>query len=327
MACKLNKKLTANKIGGFTLIELSLVIVIAGILLSFFGTALTTFLKKSDIKTTEYRLSEIDDALARYLRINGHYPCPANRTLSPDHSEFGRSIQTDCRVSASNGTVSNNGVRIGALPVRSLNLPDEFIVDAWGRKLTYAVTMNLATNGQFSADGGRISIVDGAGNSLITPDNSAHYIVISHGETGDGGYYINSDSTVTPCSVSSLDRENCNDDNVFMITLVNSESDIKNFFDDYGVFRGQTAAVLDPVPSGAVMAFNLDACPTGWRDFMQAQGRFIAGVHTNTQAIHQTIQSSPPQFGAADFVLRAVRNGDAQLGLPPYVALRYCEKI
>lgn len=32
------------------------------------------------------------------------------------------------------------------------------------------------------------------------------------------------------------------------------------------------------VPVGAVMAFNLSACPTGWSEYAPAYGRFIRGI-------------------------------------------------
>jgi len=34
----------------------------------------------------------------------------------------------------------------------------------------------------------------------------------------------------------------------------------------------------DMTPSGAVMAFNLSSCPTGWSEFTQARGRYIVGL-------------------------------------------------
>lgn len=36
-----------------------------------------------------------------------------------------------------------------------------------------------------------------------------------------------------------------------------------------------TAAII---PSGAVISFNLDACPSGWSDYAPAYGRFIRGI-------------------------------------------------
>jgi len=32
------------------------------------------------------------------------------------------------------------------------------------------------------------------------------------------------------------------------------------------------------VPTGAIMAFNLTTCPTGWTEYTQARGRFLRGL-------------------------------------------------
>ena len=41
---------------------------------------------------------------------------------------------------------------------------------------------------------------------------------------------------------------------------------------------GHLPAVVS-VPSGAVIAFNADACPArGWREYQQAYGRFVRGI-------------------------------------------------
>lgn len=39
------------------------------------------------------------------------------------------------------------------------------------------------------------------------------------------------------------------------------------------------------VPTGAVMAFNLAACPTGWAEYTPAYGRFIRGIDKSGTAI------------------------------------------
>ena len=126
--------------------------------------------------------------------------------------------------------------RVGAVPTRTLNLPDEMIADAWGHKFTYAVTENLATNLQYRADGGeRLRLSDGANNSLVSPDQTAHYVVISHGATGDGGFpIINATLPSVPCqNAATLDGENCDNDATFRSTLVSSDADLALFFDDY----------------------------------------------------------------------------------------------
>ena len=123
-----------NSEKGFTLLEMAIVIIIGGILLSFLGTALLAYLQKSRIETTEYRISKIQDSLSQYLSVNGHYPCASSRFLGGDDAQFGRMVTASCNSGGHTGTTRTAGVRIGAVPTRTLNLPDEFIADAWGHK-------------------------------------------------------------------------------------------------------------------------------------------------------------------------------------------------
>lgn len=41
---------------------------------------------------------------------------------------------------------------------------------------------------------------------------------------------------------------------------------------------GSPTASLGGVPSGAVMFFNLDACPSGWTEYTAARGRVVVGT-------------------------------------------------
>ncbi len=55
------------------------------------------------------------------------------------------------------------------------------------------------------------------------------------------------------------------------------------------------------VPSGAVMAFNLSACPTGWSEYAPAYGRFIRGIDKSGTNIDPSGQRSPGDVQADDF--------------------------
>jgi prepilin-type N-terminal cleavage/methylation domain-containing protein len=323
---------------GFTLLEMAIVIIIGGVLLSFLGTALLAYLKQSRIETTEFRLAKIQEAMTQYLSVNGHYPCVANRNLGADDAQFGRMVTANCDVGGSftgtNVTTGRAGirVRIGAVPTRTLNLPDEMIADAWGHKFTYAVTAPQATNLQYTADGGAISVIDGAGNSLVNPNSTAHYVVVSHGETGDGGYpVINATSPSVPCRTAALDGANCdNSDAIFRSTLVTSEATVANFYDDYVYFQGQTAPVFT-IPAGAVMAFNLGACPDGWTRYTQGEARFIIGARAADLVRDPYIMAPADPLVVPDIVMNIDRgvssDGDVEAVIPPYVALLYCEKL
>lgn len=43
-------------------------------------------------------------------------------------------------------------------------------------------------------------------------------------------------------------------------------------------WNGLVNAIGGAMPSGAVMAFNLAACPAGWSEFTSARGRYIVGL-------------------------------------------------
>ena len=363
-----NKIIVKQRDSGFTLIEMALVMVIGGVLLSFMGSALLMYLKKSRVQKTEYRIEAIKEALSQHLSVNRRYPCPARRDIAPGDTAlagdvgFGVEVNPNCTVGGNDlgGTADStvvvgagvNRVRIGSIPTRTLNLPDDMATDGWGHRFTYAVTTSLATvNGTgttYKNDGGKMSIVDSTSTEFV---NDAHYVIVSHGTTGNGSIPLNANFTLPfasiglPCPVASLDRENCDNDNRFLVTLVNSEMDSPNFYDDYMYYQGQTAPAL-VIPEGAVMAFNLATCPDGWTDFADAEGKVILGMNNGSAPVAPV---SYPEFDvsvgsgsssgdypieldagdlvAIDLTIGHVEAQASRSGIPPYVALLYCEKL
>ncbi len=48
----------------------------------------------------------------------------------------------------------------------------------------------------------------------------------------------------------------------------------------------QTKSLLEiMIPKGAIMAFNLNSCPTGWDNFEAANGRFLRGIDLENKNI------------------------------------------
>jgi prepilin-type N-terminal cleavage/methylation domain-containing protein len=326
----------SRKESGFTLIELTIVILIGGILISFMGTALLAFMKRNEISKTKFNMEKVQIAMTQYFHINGHYPCPAPRTSGPEDADFGRQVTDVCNSPAAfAGTVKSNGVRIGAIPTRTLNLPDKFMADAWGQKFTYAVTESLATEHSFKAEEGKIIIEDSASHSLITPVGSGHFIILSHGRTGNGSFPISGSLTRSiSCTIftNSVDEENCDDDNEFISTLVNSDTQSSGFFDDYAFFKAQTTPAFS-IPFTAVMAFNLGACPSGWSELVEAKGRFVIGAITGAlpgdrqKSMPKFVQqpSVPVQTATFNLTSGAEHGGDVEANMPPFVPLLYCQ--
>ena len=279
-----------HKEAGFTLVEVAIVMIILGALIAGISAFFVSRVKEINLVETNDKLATVDDALQAYLKINGFYPCPAPNNAQPETANFGRSV--DCSSAAvageteddpSNRTVwdptsgapADTDIRIGSVPTRTLNLPDDYAFDSWGRRISYAVSETLAMAGQYNRDHGGVTIVDSNGFSVTTPNDGAHYVLLSHGESGMGGVPRNGGARLEDCTTTTeLDSENCDDDSEFIDTIQASDQSGAAFYDDL-VFRNVSNFVT--TPAGAVVAFDLPSCPSGWAPYTDADGRFVMG--------------------------------------------------
>jgi prepilin-type N-terminal cleavage/methylation domain-containing protein len=328
-----------NNCKGFTLIEIAIVAVIGGILIVSLSNLLSNYIDQTQKSSTERKIEIINEALQLHLELRGRYPCVAPINAAFGTPQFGVEV-ADCSDAATPpstfGTTGVDGrqIRIGAVPVRTLNLTDDFIGDAWGGRFTYAVTATLADPDDFfNRDQGDISVIDSGSpsNSLITPDGSAHYVVVSHGPNNSGATNL-AGGGITPCNAADMEGENCDNDNVFLFTLLTNRGN--NIFDDLVSIRA-TSSYGQIMPAGAVMAFNLFTCPEGWIDFTEANGNFIKGLgaagetlldNGGTSEANLNINSVTATASASGIDIVTGINSPPNNNLPSYIALTYCEK-
>lgn len=139
----------SNKINkAFTLIELSIVLVIAAIITaSLLGLAFDKT-EADKIKETEIILDKIEQAIANYFAEYGSIPCPADATLSLNDPNFGLALRHNTNsywcVGGVNGewfanTKIYQNYQLGLIPSKELKIPDELAFDSWGRRITYAM--------------------------------------------------------------------------------------------------------------------------------------------------------------------------------------------
>lgn len=326
----------SQKNSGFSLVELAVVVLIGGLLLAAFGDVILNSQNQAKLKTTQIRLEAVDEAIRNYAYINGRLPCAASLAQPVETATYGIEVSTACNT-ANAGTFRAGGVRIGFVPTRAINLPDSYGYDAWGGRFTYAVTEALTQTATFNINNGAIGLIDSAGASLVTPANSLGYLVISHGQDQEGAYN-NQGVQKNPCSTGQNDSENCNNDATFRSTILVGAADTAANFDDYVSYRGNTQT--GDIPAGAVMAFNLAACPGGWQPYTAANGRVIIGSGqlgaTGTKPTTGTASYTNPNFangtsGGFPYVYDALNivapNNLIHETLPPYVSLLYCEKL
>jgi prepilin-type N-terminal cleavage/methylation domain-containing protein len=313
---------------GFTLIEISIVLIIVGLMVAGASSGLVSYLNQERQNITKDRLQAIQEALDNYYQVNGRYPCPASYRARVDvDANFARISDPTCDTAIAGpgsvgfGTIrvagrANLCVRIGTIPTRNLNLSDEYMFDKWNNRLTYAVTEQLAgsrfpsracngANVVSGADLGAINVVDSGGNTLLNTAGTAHYIVLSHGSDLEG-YGFNGNNPSGGCSnnAGNLDRFNCDHiasatpDATFIKTLLSSQNN-GNQYDDIVFYKGESSAI-STIPQGAVIAVNTAACPNGWVPYAAAAGRTIIG----TGNYNETATSGTTQAGGGDITPR-----------------------
>ena len=143
--------LKLNGTKGFSLIELSLVLLILAALIAG-GTSLSSIQAyKEKYDTTLKNIKLIENALTVFVALNGRLPCPASPAQRILNSTFGREQVTagavgtaqSCNSTTTNiftGSIGGNTQYYGAAPVTTLGLPDEYMFDGWGNRIGYIVT-------------------------------------------------------------------------------------------------------------------------------------------------------------------------------------------
>lgn len=225
------------KPSGFTLVETAMVMLILGLMLAGAVVAIKQWEVRRYMDEVDRRVGIINEALIDYVQVHSRFPCVASANIPRNDPEYGKS--TDCAASAVGGTVSvqnpdrgNRAVRIGAVPVRELNISNEYIADPKGHLFTYAVTEVLVT-GTFDNSLGAIDIIDENGTSVLTPEGAGLYVVLSHGRDGRGAYYYDGASLTSTCTTAlGMDQENCDNDYTFRAAQYNTAVSSPDYFDD-----------------------------------------------------------------------------------------------
>ena len=217
--------------GGYSLLEVAIVVAIVGVFIAFLSGGYHIYRVTKAKQTTSINTQVVLSNFSSYLSVYGRYPCPAPinvKTDSPDYGSEGDCSDTavavgDCAggicveesertVTLPDTTVVRPRVRRGGVPFRSLNIPEEHAYDGWGNRLEYAVTERLAVRATYNRAHGGISVVDTtpARKSMIDPPDAAHFIVFSHGPNKVGAYNREGFQE-RPCAGAALDVDvdNC----------------------------------------------------------------------------------------------------------------------
>lgn len=200
--------LAGGRTQAFTLVEMAVVLVVVGLLMSLLLGPLVAQQQQKQIGDTKRQLEEIKEAVFGFAMANGRLPCPA-------------------RPNTANG-VEDCSLSVGVMPWSVLGVKEN---DAWGHRFTYYVTPYFSdpisacthvsataacpdspSSSSFAiAAPGQGAILDTAGGSTVA--SNIPLIIVSHGPAGHGAYL---QTGVQIAGGSADEAENGNSDSVFV---------------------------------------------------------------------------------------------------------------
>lgn len=176
----------AGKNKGFTLVEMAIVLIVVGLVISTIATVLPSLLSSAKIKKSQAILEKFDYSLNGYFAANGRLPCPDTDNDGLENRNDGGTAgdPSDDSCSAYSGTV----------PYFTLGLSDGN--DAWTNPVKYGVYEDLirstADSGSNPACTVLATIIDyydpSGGNNL--PDTAKAYSTDPAGTNGNKGYIL-----------------------------------------------------------------------------------------------------------------------------------------
>ncbi|MCH2547650.1 MAG: hypothetical protein MK052_08590 [Alphaproteobacteria bacterium] len=233
------------------------------------ATGLSIYTKadnQTKTSATLVKIAAIEEALRHYRYAHHRLPCPADGTLTSGDPDLGAEGQYTgiCVDSTPAANFSSGNTVAGVIPVNALNLPAEYMYDAWGRRFTYVVDRRLTENGAFlefklsDQCVGSINVTDINGNERT---DKAIYLIASHGSNGHGAFLssgvrrnANSEnaSELLNASVDASFSDNFDSDFV-MNRVIEDSSNVLDSFDDivrykerWSMINNQDIAMNEP---------------------------------------------------------------------------------
>lgn len=195
----INKKFIKNK--AFSLLELSAVLVIIGIIISISFSVYNRDNDSIKKEITTRKLNHIDAALTAFILSNKRAPCPARGALG--YSDPNYAIE-DCNsfdliYSGNSNPFYNSGTTysftnvMGVVPSETLGLPKDYVLDGWNNKISYVIAPSFTTfNTNYSFFDKGIAETRNYNGKSYTSQINSYDNIITRVYTGADGYNFDS---------------------------------------------------------------------------------------------------------------------------------------
>ncbi len=226
-----------KRLNGFTLVEMAIVLVIAGLVLSAVMSMGNALISQSRISATKTKQEAIKTALISYIARNNRMPCPAVPNIAPSTPlapTTGYGVEAlvagDCTGVPNSGEPVGDAKRVvvGIVPWITLGLSDDAGQDGYYNRFSYAVTSNATSLNKVTIAGmvGNITIHTASPIVLAQPpnplsnqsndcSNGAAYnpcsivaVIISHGANANGAYTKSGNQVPFPLGADELENTN-----------------------------------------------------------------------------------------------------------------------
>jgi prepilin-type N-terminal cleavage/methylation domain-containing protein len=302
---------------GFTLIELSIVLIITGLILVGAVQAFQIFNEKQKIERMNTYMADVTLTLKNFpsmiedpaINPNKAYnrmPCPAPINGGPYGNNY--SLENRDATGLCQGvrriTTPDGNVLVGKLPAGSLKIRNDYMRDIHGNYLVYAVSEAATNEATYSTVPGAVTvrekIVDlntassTAGEIIELPlKNNVQYLVVSMGSSGAGAYNF-AGEVIEPCVIGSDEAENCvsptlnpSDDGVFLAS-VRSDKTSNSFYDDHVEYAAYLPTVVSNETPPSCEQFNtvtahLAECPEGWKEISTPSDLIRRGDNSSSE--------------------------------------------
>jgi prepilin-type N-terminal cleavage/methylation domain-containing protein len=227
----------------YSLIELSIVILIISILISGALTVFSGSANNKKITITKSRIDEVYKALGGFLLANGRLPCPASITAIKS-TDLNYGAEGSC--AAGSGVYISGNLVYGMAPVKALGLPSEYAEDGFESKFAYIVEKNFTNNATFKNATATATMtlneLPGGVSQVIT--NDAILALVSYGANKSGAFNANGTVQNTRSNDSSEMENDLGASNAFDKNLVFNAPD-SDVFDDIVFYKTRNSLVSD----------------------------------------------------------------------------------